>query len=150
MWLPACSYCKKQPWKIEHTLQGCYHMELHNFERCWPWHFRSSVCKNGKTYFCQWYVKIVNAYVRLKVTRYSFDVSTHLSSDSIVIQYVLVFVMMCSYCTWCVHRGTVLTTCVTALHLHHYPSTTDMCKTNMGYISLLRFQAPFDLQKIHC
>ena len=22
---------KKQPCKIEHTLQGCYHMELHNF-----------------------------------------------------------------------------------------------------------------------
>ena len=46
--------------------------------------------------------------------------------------------------------SSVLTTCVTALHLHHYPSMTDMCTTNMGHISLLGFQAPFDLQKKHC
>ena len=69
-----------------------------------------------RIFCCQWYVKNLNAYARLNVTRYLFDVSTHLSFDSIVIQCVFVFVMTCSYCTCCVHRGTVLTTCVTCTY----------------------------------
>ena len=81
------------------------------------------------------------------VTRYSFDVNTHLSFDSIVIQYVLVSVMTCSHCTCCVRRCIVFTSRVTALHLHQYATMSDMCKTNMGHISLLVFQAPFDVQK---
>ena len=71
----------------------------------------SEIHKNHFTRQCDYlHVPIVKSNLgksNIRYRGYSFDVSTHLSFDSIVIQHVLVFVMTCPYYTYCVR--TVLT-----------------------------------------